>query len=173
MLGDYQISDEAYDYISSRITQDEKAENVDSMSIVANLKNKIDSLNGKQKILLDSYLDQDIDRQTFLAKKSEILSEKKSLEEKLTNLTANHNAWIEPMRKWLEIAKSICNLRKIDDFSGQKVVLLEIFGSNLAMHNKTLTILNHQDKFGVGSKTAFRKGAESSFLPLARIKKYK
>jgi resolvase domain protein len=170
LLGGYQISDEVYDYISSRITRDEKAENANNMSVVANLKDKIANLNGKQKILLDSYLDQDIDRQTFLAKKSEILSEKKSLEENLTNLTANHNAWIEPMQKWLEIAKSICSLCETDDFSGQKVVLLEIFGSNLAMQNKTLTTLNHQNKFGVGSKTAFRKGAESSFCLWQELK---
>ena len=170
LLGDYQMSEKVYDYITDRIAQDEKAENAGSMSIVANLKDKIANLNGKLKILLDSYLDQDIDHQTFLAKKSEILSEKKSLEEKLTSLTTNHNAWIEPMRKWLEIAKSTCNLREIDDFGGQKTVLLEIFGSNLAMRNKTLTTLNSQNKLGVGSKTAFRKGAESSFLPLTRIK---
>lgn len=149
--------------ISNRIAQDEKAENANNMLVVANLKDKIANLNGKQKILLDSYLDQDIDRKAFLAKKSEILSEKKGLEENLTNLTANHNAWIEPMRKWLEIAKTICSLRENNDFNRQKTVLLEIFGSNLAMQNKTLTTFNHQNKFGAGSKTAFRKGAESSF----------
>ena len=120
LLGSYQTSEKIYDYITDRIAQDEKAENAGNMSVVANLKDKIANLNGKLKILLDSYLDQDIDRQIFLAKKSEILSEKKSLEEKLTSLTTNHNAWIEPMRKWLEIAKSICNLREIDDFGGQK-----------------------------------------------------
>ena len=74
------------------------------------------------------------------------------------------------MRKWLEIAKSICNLRETDNFNGQKAVLLEIFGSNLAMQNKTLTTLNHQNKFGVGSKTAFRKGAESSFCLWQELK---
>lgn len=84
-----------------------------------NLKDKIANLNSKQKILLDSYLDQDIDRQTFLGKKSEILSEKKSLEESLANLTTNHNAWIEPMRNWLKTAKSICYLRETDDLNGQ------------------------------------------------------
>ena len=90
-------------------------------------------MKAKQKILLDSYLDQDIDRQTFLAKKSEILSEKKSLEESLANLQANQNAWIEPMRNWLNTAKSICYLRETDDFDGQKATLTEIFGSNLAL----------------------------------------
>lgn len=89
--------------------------------------------------MLDSYLDQDIDRQTFLTEKSEILSQKKSLEESLANLEANQNAWIEPMKKWLETAKSICYLLKSNDFDEQKAVLAEIFGSNLFLHNKTIT----------------------------------
>ena len=109
--------------------------------------------------MLDTYLDQDIDRQTFLTKKSEILSQKKSLEESLVNLQVNQNAWIEPMKKCLETAKSICYLLESDDFDGQKAVLLEIFGSNLFLHNKTIT----QTLTGASSKTTFRKGAESGF----------
>ena len=163
LLGEYEMLDKTYDYITDRIAQDEQAENADNVSAVANLKDKIANLNSKQKILLDSYLDQDIDRQTFLTKKSEILSEKKSLEESLTNLTANQNAWIEPMRNWLKTAKTICYLRETDDLNGQKAVLSEIFGSNLAMRGKTLIALGDKNTAGAGSKTAFRKGAESSF----------
>ena len=116
--------------------------------------------------MLDSYLDQDIDRQTFLTKKSEILSQK-SLEESLVNLQVNQNAWIEPMKKWLETAKSICCLLKSDDFDGQKVVLAEIFGSNLFLHNKTII----QTPTSASSKTTFRKGVESGFCLWQELKK--
>ena len=170
LLGEYEMLDATYDHITDRITQDEHAENADNVSAVASLKDKITSLNGKQKVLLDSYLDQDIDRQTFLAKKSEILSEKKSLEESLANLMTNQNAWIEPMRNWLKTAKSICNLRETDDLNGQKAVLSEIFGSNLAMRGKTLIALGDKNTAGAGSKTAFRRGAESSFCLWQELK---
>jgi hypothetical protein len=46
-----------------------------------------------------------------------------------------------------------------DDFDGQKAVLAEIFGSNLFLHNKTIT----QTPTNASSKTAFRKEAESGF----------
>lgn len=112
LLGEYEMSSKVYTFMTDKMTQDEQAESVGNASVLEDLRTQIARLNGKQKILLDSYLDQDIDRQTFLAKKSEILSEKKSLEENLANLQANQFAWLEPMRNWLETAKSICNLRE-------------------------------------------------------------
>ncbi len=169
LLGEYEMSDEIYDFMTDKMAQDEKAESVGNASVLDDLRTQIAKLNAKQKILLDSYLDQDIDRQTFLAKKSEILSEKKSLEEGLANLTANQFAWLEPMRNWLEIAKSICNLRETDDYNGQKAVLSEIFGLDLLLHNKTLT----QTPNGESPKTTFRKGAESGFCLWQKLKKTK
>ena len=159
LLGEYEMSPEIYDFMTNKMTQDEQAESSSNLSLLDDLRQQIARLNAKQKILLDSYLDQDIDRPTFLAKKSEILSEKKSLEESLANLQTNQFAWLEPMRNWLETAKSICNLRETDNFGGQKAVLSEIFGLNLFLSNKTLT----QTPNGESPKTTFRKGAESGF----------
>ena len=158
-LDDYAMSDEAYDFLTDKMKQDEQTESSSNLSLLDDLRSQIARLNAKQKILLDSYLDQDIDRQTFLAKKSEILSGKKSLEESLANLTTNQNVWIEPMQNWLETAKSICYLRETDDFDGQKSVLSEIFSSNLFLSDKTLT----QTPNGLVPKPTFRKGAESEF----------
>ena len=166
LLSEYEMSSEVYTFITDKMAQDEQAESVDNFSLLDDLRTQIARLNGKQKILLDSYLDQDIDRQTFLAKKSEILSEKKSLEESLANLQANQFAWLEPMRNWLETAKSICYLRANNDFDGQKTVLTEIFGLNLFLSNKTLT----QAPNDLVPKTTFRKGAESGFCLWQELK---
>ena len=169
LLGEYEMSSEIYTFMTDKMAQDEQAESVGNISVIDDLHSQISRLNAKQKILLDSYLDQDIDRQTFLNKKSEILSEKKSLEESLANLQANQFAWLEPMRKWLETAKSICNLRENNDFNGQKAVLSEIFGLNLFLSNKTLT----QTPKGESPKTTFRKGAESGFCLWQELKNTK
>ncbi|MBB1559396.1 hypothetical protein HG438_003785 [Candidatus Saccharibacteria bacterium] len=117
--------------MNEQIEQDKQTEITSYDSLLDDLRTQIAKLTNKQQILLDGYLDQDIDRQTFLIKKNDILSQKKSLEEDLSNLQTNRNVWIEPMQKWLENAKSICYLLKSDDFDGQKVVLAEIFGLNL------------------------------------------
>ncbi|HLD92364.1 MAG TPA: hypothetical protein VI795_03115 [Patescibacteria group bacterium] len=42
----------------------------------------------KLKFLLDSYLEQDIDRESYLSKKNDLLSQKKTIEEKIF-LTSN------------------------------------------------------------------------------------
>jgi len=166
LLGEYEISSDVYTFMTDKMAQDEQAESVGNANVLDDLRTQVSRLNVKQKILLDSYLDQDIDRQTFLAKKSEILSEKKSLEESLANLQTNQFAWIEPMRNWFETAKSICYLRANNDFDGQKAVLSEIFGLNLFLSNKTLT----QTPKGESPKTTFRKGAESGFCLWQELK---
>ena len=166
LLGEYAMSDDVFKFMTDRMSQDEQAESSSNISLIDDLRQQISHLTAKQKILLDSYLDQDIDRQTFLAKKSEILSEKKSLEESLANLQANQNAWLEPMQKWLETAKSICKIVDTNDYNGQKAVLSEIFGLNLFLENKTLT----QTPSGVVPKTTFRKGAESGFCLWQELK---
>ncbi len=159
LLGEYAMTDDVFSFMGDKMTKDEQAESSSNISLIDDLRQQISHLAAEQKILLDSYLDQDIDRQTFLDKKSEILSGKKSLEESLANLQANQNAWLEPMRKWLKTAKSICKIVDTNDFDGQKAVLSEILGLNLFLSNKTLA----RTPNGLVPKPTFRKGAESGF----------
>ena len=103
---------------------------------VANAQTRLASLQSKLQRLLDSYLDQDIEREIYLAKKAELMSEKKSLEEQSSKLTLGATAWVEPMRQWLDKANSICNLSLESDKNEKKVLAKEIFGSNLFLQNK-------------------------------------
>lgn len=127
------------------INRDEKAEEAQTGKASASLRTKIAQLAGKQSILLDSYLNQDIDRDIFTAKKAEIMSRKKTLEEKLEQTLSGQNAWVEPMRKWIAKAVSICKVAESDDLIAKKYVLAEIFGSNLFLKNKKVVI--NDDKF--------------------------
>jgi hypothetical protein len=103
---------------------------------VAGAQTRIASLQSKLQRLLDGYLDQDIDRDTYLDKKAELMSEKKSLEEQSSKLTLAATAWVEPMRQWLDKANSICNISLESDKNEKKVLAKEIFGSNLFLQNK-------------------------------------
>ena len=167
LLNKYAMSDKMFVFMNEQIEQDKQTEITSYDSLLDDLRTQIAKLTNKQQILLDSYLDQDIDRQTFLIKKNDILSQKKSLEEDLSNLQTNRNVWIEPMQKWLENAKSICYLLESNDFDGQKVVLTEIFGSNLFLHNKIIT----QTPTNASSKTTSRAGAESGFCLWQELRK--
>ena len=86
--------------------------------------------------LLDSFLEQDIERIDYLAKKAEIMSEKKTLEEKMNAILLGQNMWLEPMKKWIETAVSIWEIAKSDDLAAKKSLYVEIFGLNLKMENK-------------------------------------
>ena len=96
----------------------------------------IAQLSAKLQRLLDSYLDQDIDRDTYTNKKAEIMSQKKSFEEKLSKLMLSQNLWLEPMKKWIETAVSICKIANSNDLIAKKSLCLDIFGSNLVLENK-------------------------------------
>ena len=64
------------------------------------------------------------------------MSQKKSFEERLSKLTLGQNLWLEPMKKWIETAVSICKITASDDLLAKKSLCLEIFGSNLILKNK-------------------------------------
>ena len=144
LLLEFSPTTEIVSYLRDRILAEETAENDKSVPVCASLREQISILTIKQKILLDSYLDQDIDRQIFVAKKNEIMSEKKSLEEKLSRLQADQNIWVEPMRKWLDRVDSIWEIASSSDLIAQKQLLAEIFGSNLILKNKNVVASNDQ-----------------------------
>ena len=131
--------------LETMITDKENDEIGENFSVISALREQIQMLGSKQKILLETYLDQDIDRQTFVAKKSEIVGEKKSLEEQLANLQRNENCWVEPFRNWLKSVSSICGIIENTDFLAIKGKLVEIFGSNLFLKDKTLVAIGDKN----------------------------
>lgn len=73
--------------LQARRAKDEQRNQVASGAYVATAHTKIQSLQSKLQRLLDGYLDQDIDRETYTNKKAELMSEKKSLEEQSAKRT--------------------------------------------------------------------------------------
>ena len=136
LLQEYALPDNWRTDLLARLEQDERNERSSTHTFVASAQTRIASLQSKLQRLLDSYLDQDIDRDTYLDKKAELMSEKKSLEEQSSKLTLGATAWVEPMRQWLDKANSICNLSLESDKNEKKVLAKEIFGSNLFLQNK-------------------------------------
>gem|GEM_PF-2670630 len=114
------------------------------------LTTKLSNLNIKQSCLVDSYLEQDIDRQTFLLKKEEIVKEKQTVKEKLVAQESGQNNWLEPMKKWLESLSSICKIINNDNSNQKKQLVLDLFGSNLILSNKKLHLAMAETTEGTG-----------------------
>jgi hypothetical protein len=126
------------------------------MAVIVDFRDKIERLAPKEEILHDSYLDQDIDEQTLLSKKDEVLSGKKILQERLERIERNINYWIESFRNWLKIISFICKIAKTNDLLAKKALALEIFELNLAWRDKTLITKSEKERIKV--KNAFRNG---------------
>jgi len=97
---------------------------------------KIKNLKQKLQFLLDSYLDQVIEREVYLEKKSELMSQVKTLEEQNVRFEQKQNDWLEPMRVWINEAVNAAKIARDNDLFTKKVLALKIFGSNLVLENK-------------------------------------
>ena len=136
-----------YDFLLNKLEQDAEAERANYNKTRADAEQKLRNISTKQKILFDSYLEQDIDRETFLDKKAELLGEKKSLAEFLNNFETSQKSWVEPMRKWLDSLGSICKIAKSNDLCAKKQLAIDLFGLNLYLINQTPTLKDyHNDK---------------------------
>jgi hypothetical protein len=92
---------------------------------------KINSIKIKLQRLLDSYLEQDIEREVYLQKKVEMVSEKKTLEQQIITLEQKQTGWLEPMREWIKQAENLPEIAKGNGLFEKKSIAKEIFGSNL------------------------------------------
>ena len=100
--------------------------------------NRISEISEKLERLLTGYLDQVIDQVDYTSQKAKLLSEKKSLEEEIYNLSHKQNNWLEPMKEWIKDAQNLDKIASDCDLFAKKVAAKEIFGSNLLLQNKTV-----------------------------------
>ena len=107
-----------------------------SAAFVQEFRNKIAKIQIKLQRLLDGYLEQDIDREVYREEKAKSLSEKKTLEEKITKLEQKRTGWIEPMREWIKEAENLPKIAREGNLFAKKVAAKEIFGSNLILANR-------------------------------------
>jgi len=106
---------------------------------VNNLKRQqVEATDIKLKLLLDSYLDQIIDKDVFQETKLQLVSQKKTFEEQIINNKKHQGSWIEPMKNWIMEAQTVQQVAESADLQLKKVLAVKIFGSNLFLENKTV-----------------------------------
>ena len=68
---------------------------------------KISVISQKLERLLNTYLDQDIEKETYRVEKAKLILQKKSLKEEMTSLSHKQNDWLEPMKEWIKDAQNL------------------------------------------------------------------
>ena len=102
------------------------------------MRSEIEGILGKLQRLHRLYLDQDIERETYLAEKADLLSRKKSLEEKIGQIEKEHLTWLEPLRGWIKDAEKLGETTVSPSLPPKKSSAQKIFGSNLFLLNRSL-----------------------------------
>ena len=104
-----------------------------------NLKKKIEALKTKINRLTDAYLEGTFELAEFQQKKNALTSEKKTLEEKLSDFERKGNRWLELTRNWIIEANQAQNLALQENFSEMKNFLKKI-GLNRQISQQKLSI---------------------------------
>ena len=133
LIKQYALPTDWADDLKQRLSKDKTDSAQSVTAFVQTTKVKIEVINIKLQRLLDGYLDQLIDQETYKSEKNKLTSERVSLEQNITSITQMQSGWIEPMEKWINQASSLIEVAECDDLLQKKVVSKEIFGSNLRL----------------------------------------
>ncbi len=144
LLLDFAMPTSWADKLYELIRQDQCKEKSTLDIEINDTQEQIVQLSSKLQRLLDSYLDGDVERELYQDKRVEILGDKKRLQEQIEQASLGVLTWVEPMKRWIETAVSICKVAKSNDLSAKKSLCLEIFGSNLKMQNKNVVVNDDQ-----------------------------
>ena len=119
--------------MKNRLEADKKDSAQSVSAFVQQTRDQISVINSKLQRLLDGYLDQLIDQDTYKTEKNKLVGQKKSLEENLITLERTQTGWIEPMSKWIVQAENLPAIAECGTLLDKKRASEEVFGSNLQL----------------------------------------
>ncbi|MDE1924964.1 MAG: zinc ribbon domain-containing protein [Patescibacteria group bacterium] len=123
----------------SKLAEKDERETLQSAAVLTQeTRAEIQTISQKLQRLLDAYLEQDIEQETYRSEKASLLSRKKSLKENMADLESGSIAWLEPLRGWIKDASMLDAIAESDDLPSKKSSFQKIFGSNLSIRNREI-----------------------------------
>ena len=102
---------------------------------VVNLKNHLSQIETKLQKLLDVYLEDALTQTEYATKKDTLISQKVTLNEKITDFETKGLSWLEPAREFVLSLNQAANLVQTDNLSELPTFLKNI-GSNHILRNR-------------------------------------
>ena len=121
------------------LDRDELAEKQSSETTIQNLKTEIQELDRKQNTLLDSYLDNVVDPETYKSKKNELFETKLKLQEEIAKVEENGSSWLEPMREFVNYALQAQKIARAKNNCEELAFFAKRVGSNFFLSNRQLS----------------------------------
>ena len=116
----------------------EKEAKSSSHIFVQNLEGKIKTSDEKLDKLINAFLDGDIEKDTYLKKKEELIETKKDLCGQKSDFGRKGNNWIEPLKEWIFSAHQAEKLAFSNDLHEMKSFVKKI-GTNHQLFNKKMS----------------------------------
>ena len=117
-----------------------RKESVQSLgSSLGQIKDNEREMEQKLDQLVNLYLDGDIPKENYLAKKNELLKQKISLAHKLESAREKRKNWVEPLREWILDMKKATQLRNSVDFFEIRDYFKKI-GTNPQLLDKSVSV---------------------------------
>ena len=120
------------------VERDEIAEKQQAESNIEKLKSEKANLDKKLSLLLDSYLEQVIDAETYKLKKNEIFETKLKLEDQIGQISANGSSWLEPLKEFIETAANCGVVARAKNNGEDLAIFAKRVGSNFLFQNQNL-----------------------------------
>ncbi len=153
LLSRFHLPREWADELDRMATKDAADASQTTAASVQEMRAKIADLDGKIARLTDLFVEQDIERDEYLSRKRELMSSKKSVQERILLLERNAAVWLEPMRAWLKDASLLDEAAQSKDLPSKKIPLQKIFGSNLPLHAREARGVPANHWFSVAAAT--------------------
>ena len=153
------------DWMLKKVDEWEKEQTFKTASSVQDTKNKIIETQEKLDKLVSAYIDGDIPKESYLAKKEDLLKTKVSLAEKKDNGRTTKNP-LEPLRSWILDTKKASFLAFSDNYPEMKQIIQKI-GTNPKLSDRSLSFSFIPPSDFLASRLAGRVPT-IPFAPLAR-----
>ncbi|MBN8703853.1 MAG: recombinase family protein [Bacteroidetes bacterium] len=131
------LPDEWVHKMQAQIDLWEKESQGEIILFAQNLDSKLKEVDIVLDKLVNGFLEGIIDKDTYLKKKSEIINEKQSLQQRKTGLGQKGLLWLEPLRDWLKVAHSAASIASSTEMNKIKSILQKS-GTNHSLRDKKI-----------------------------------
>ncbi|TSC85260.1 MAG: recombinase [Microgenomates group bacterium Gr01-1014_16] len=107
------------------------------------LSRNVEATDRKLNILLDSYLDQVIDPDTYKLKKNELFENKFKFREEMGRLQRGESNWIEPMRNFINTAVKGEKIARAENNIDEIANFVKNLGSNFFLHSRQISAVHN------------------------------
>ena len=120
------------------LERDKLLEQQSARESLEKFRGKIQTLDGKLNLLLDSYLDGTIDSPTYKQKKNQLFTEKQNLEDKIAKTEGGGSHWLEPMEEFINCALQAQKIARPNTADDELRSFVKNIGSNFFLKDKQL-----------------------------------